>query len=775
MKKNNPSVASLKMGGSVKKLLIHSSTGNFSKHSHKSSLSFGGSSNRPRISIQGDKILDKGYSAGGRHSVQVFDENGKDVTPHPLIILDSAFVQTRQSKIFFSQELTSSEYGLTGTMYQTVANASLGGPFTRSTFESGSFSRSSRTFSDSLEDIADSGVQHSTSLNYVQIRREDVREQLNEDELNKIVDVYLTETETFTFLDFPVEIISVDSVEAEAIKKRNQLYIDLSKERAGNDCYIERMAQTFTGARKSKEVQCDKVNTAEAGVMATTWDMYDSFKQGELHEDTSSDQLKQQNNLSPAQINFDKTVLRTLSALSSMGLESRSTSSGESDSIITVQGIEELDHDPEELLKNEKLKQDLFIMERVIMENIFQPKLAAYRQLPILPDPNETSNCEEEVIDTITLLEIMSPKLQPLWSFTCSLTKGRNVSCMVWNKHNLDLLAVGYGQFGYKEQRGGLICCWSLKNPMWPERTYNCESGVTALEFSADSPNLLAVGHYDGTVAIYNIRTPEDGLILDSSNDPNKHIGPVWQLKWTEQDRNAKGIEKEGTLISIAADGRVAKWIIAKGLESSDLMRIKRTGLQTSKKVTSDKEKKSEASISRQAPGMCFSFHPKGPVYKVTWSPFSMETFLSCSADWSIHLWTQDVLRPVLRFSSNITKAVHDIMWSPNSATVFGAVNEERVEIWNLAVSILDPVIICPANEGLRLSTILFAKNTNCILIGDNDGQVIVYEIHNMLQQDDSFFALTNLISTTLASQAISDAYKDSAEEFSTNICETTE
>lgn len=50
------------------------------------------------------------------------------------------------------------------------------------------------------------------------MRREDVREQLTDDELNNIVDVYLTETETYTFLDLPVEIISVDSGEAEAVK-----------------------------------------------------------------------------------------------------------------------------------------------------------------------------------------------------------------------------------------------------------------------------------------------------------------------------------------------------------------------------------------------------------------------------------------------------------------------------------------------------------------------------------------------------------------------------
>ncbi|XP_069794476.1 dynein axonemal intermediate chain 4 isoform X2 [Narcine bancroftii] len=789
-----------KVGGSLKKHSVPNSIGNIgSKHSHRNSSSFLGTSGRPRISLQADKLLDKGYGAGGRYPTQIFDENGKDVTPRPLILLDPNFTQTRQNKIFSSQELASSDYTFTGSVYQTAANVSFGGPFTRSTFDSASISQSSRTFSDSMDEIRDAGVQRDApSVQYDQVRREDVRELQTDDELNKIVDVYLTETETYTFLDLPVEMVSVDSGEAEAVKKRNVLYIEHCKERFGNDRYIERMAQTFTGARKSKEIQCDKINTKEQAVMATTWDLYDSFKERDLHQDSVFNQTK---DLSRAQINLDKTVIQALSVPSSFGLESRSTSSGESESIVTIQGIEETEQDLEEILKNEKLKEHLFIMERVIMENIFQPKLAAYRQLPVLADPDGTSNAEEEVEENIMLLDTTSPKMLPLWTFTCCLTKGHNVSCMVWNKHNLDLLAVGYGNFGYKEQRGGLICCWSLKNPMWPERIYHCESGVTALDFSMESPNLLAVGHYNGLVAIYNIRNPDNGLVLDSSNDMNKHIGPVWQLKWTEQDRNSKGDEKDGALISIAADGRIAKWTLAKGLESSDLMRIKRTGVQTSKKVTTNKEKKSEASISRQAPGMCFAFHPnegniylaateegyihkcscsyneqfletyaghKGPVYKVIWSPFSHDTFLSCSADWSIYLWSQEILRPVLRFSS-ISAAVHDIQWSPKSPVVFGAVNEDRVEIWDLSISILDPILICPTNRGSSLTTILFATNTDCILVGDNNGQVTVYGLENMPPYENALSTLNNIIMTTLASQMIAESQE--VEEHITKIC----
>lgn len=50
----------------------------------------------------------------------------------------------------------------------------------------------------------------------------------------------------------------------------------------------------------------------------------------------------------------------------------------------------------------------------------------------------------------------------------------------------------------------------------WPERIFQCEHGVTALDFSMASPNLLAVGMYDGSVTIYNVRSCNDAALLDS-------------------------------------------------------------------------------------------------------------------------------------------------------------------------------------------------------------------------------------------------------------------
>ena len=55
-----------------------------------------------------------------------------------------------------------------------------------------------------------------------------------------------------------------------------------------------------------------------------------------------------------------------------------------------------------------------------------------------------------------------------------------------------DLLTVGYGQFEFCSQKDGLMAFWSLKNPFYPHATIPATSGVTALDFSSSSPNLLA-------------------------------------------------------------------------------------------------------------------------------------------------------------------------------------------------------------------------------------------------------------------------------------------
>jgi WD40 repeat protein len=319
--------------------------------------------------------------------------------------------------------------------------------------------------------------------------------------------------------------------------------------------------------------------------------------------------------------------------------------------------------------------------------------------------------------------------LKTLFSYVNhDLVQGRSVTAMVWNKINQDILAVGYGKLdnfsdGAKpgealdeQAEGGLVLFWSLRNPEYPEKVLRTPRPVTALEFSRLSPMLLAVGLQSGDVMVYDVRRDgaDWGIPLESSTGMTVgqgHTEAVWQVKWVP-----KGNESVESLVSISSDGRVLQWNIKKGISVSCLMRLARSG-------------KNDAWISRQASGLCFDFCPDdpstyivgteegtihkcsvsyseqylenftphyGPVYKVKCSPRWPQVFLSCSSDWSIGLYHNQVThRPIFNMkAAGEDFSITDVAWCPDNSTVFAAVTQSgKLQIWDLSVSCLDPVV----------------------------------------------------------------------------------
>ena len=52
--------------------------------------------------------------------------------------------------------------------------------------------------------------------------------------------------------------------------------------------------------------------------------------------------------------------------------------------------------------------------------------------------------------------QVVQPSVQYLWTFQNRTVFARNVSCLAWNSLAPDLLAVGYGEFDFSNQRDGM-------------------------------------------------------------------------------------------------------------------------------------------------------------------------------------------------------------------------------------------------------------------------------------------------------------------------------
>uniref|UniRef100_A0A8C3ADS3 Dynein axonemal intermediate chain 4 n=1 Tax=Cyclopterus lumpus TaxID=8103 RepID=A0A8C3ADS3_CYCLU len=697
-------------------------------------------------------------------------ECNNDVTPQPLYQADPAAAQSKASRLFLD------EISAGSASDQTTATGSFTMPFSRSIFGSSRISSQS-TIESVNEEIEDTFPKRDLPINFpeVQRKRDIVKEHVTEDMLKEVTDISISETDSISLLDIPSTFVSVDADDAEATMERNNQYAELCRNRMGNDKYVDQSVQTLNGAAKNKQVQSDSIMMVDSATTVTTWDMYDSLISPEQCEELCSQELRRAD-CPEVGVDTSRGAERSVSVGST-------ASSGNSEGEVEAFGSGlNAESDLQLIMLSERFHHSLLVMERSILGNTFQPKLAAYRQLPVTHEPDslvQPGMVEQREEDTHSP---PSPAVERLWTFSCELSRGRSVHTMAWNKKNPDLLAVGYGEFGFSNQKPGLVCCWSLKNPTWPERAIQCDSAVTSLDFSSNNPSQLAVGMQDGSIAIYNVKNQESEMFFTSvcSECPNRHLDPVWQLRWTQQELSPTGEEEIESLFSVAADGRISKWFICRsGLDCIDLMKLKK--IQTTKKKVGGTQ--TESVLSALTPGLCFDFHPtdssvylvgtwEGLVHKcscsnnqqfletyrkhfcpvncITWSPLSPDVFLSCSSDWTIQLWKQDRHHPMLGFSSTQT-AVCDIKWSPKWATVFGAVNEGQLAIWDLNSSLLEPIIVQPAAAGVKMKSLLFATQTDCVLVGDSDGQVAVYQLKNLSVGESSQVQLLDRVQSDVS------------------------
>ncbi len=242
------------------------------------------------------------------------------------------------------------------------------------------------------------------------------------------------------------------------------------------------------------------------------------------------------------------------------------------------------------------------------------------------------------------------------FSLECSGSEG-----VIAAGYSISALRNGIGFAGAMKE-GGKVLFWSLRNPNQPEGIIHTPSGVLSLGFNPEQPQLLAIGMYNGDVAVYDLSCCDDTsvLIADSSTSSGKHMDPVWQVKWVKSESG------EIVLVSVSTDGRVVKWSLKKGLSYNPMMLLKCVG-------------DAKGILSRQAGGISIDFLPfdssryivstedgpihqcsisyseqflktyggssgdygsdgghNGPVYRVQCSPLLENQFVSCGADWIV-------------------------------------------------------------------------------------------------------------------------------------------
>ena len=364
--------------------------------------------------------------------------------------------------------------------------------------------------------------------------------------------------------------------------------------------------------------------------------------------------------------------------------------------------------------------------------------------------------------------------LLPLWKFYNEKAKRRHVTAICWNPEYTDLFAVGYGSFDFVKQMSGLICCYSLKNPSHPEYAFTTESGVMCLDFHPQHSSLLAVGLYDGSVLVYDVRNKMNRPIRQCDVKTGKHTDPVWQVRWQPQDLS----EKDLKFTSVSSDGRVTRWTMSKSeLVYQDVMELKLVADPTSgadaQDGADDVQKEGpddDAALGSLAGGCCIDFNKAQDhlfvvgteegrvhkcstaynsqyletyaghhmaVYTVKWNEHHPRVFISASADWTVKLWDHGFAKPAMSFDLN--SAVGDVAWSPLSNTTFAAVTSDgKVHVYDLHENKHEPMCEQKIVRKAKLTKIAFNPVHPVILVGDDRGCVTSLKLSPNLRKGDT-------------------------------------
>jgi dynein intermediate chain 1, axonemal len=396
----------------------------------------------------------------------------------------------------------------------------------------------------------------------------------------------------------------------------------------------------------------------------------------------------------------------------------------------------------EDPLYSSSMKRALKIMERMIVQNAQFEIFADYKYYE-----DNTNDPESESYGSVL----------PLWRFTTEKSRRKSVTALCWNPKYKDMFAVAYGSYNFLQPVSGLICIFTIKNPTWPEYSFTTESGVMCMDIHPTCPALIAVGCYDGTVMVFDIRYKSNNKpIYQSTVRTNKHTDPVWQVKWEPNN------EKNLSFYSVSSDGRVVSWSLMKNkLEAEEITKLK---------LVADKEKEQQDAKKEQftyglAGGMCFDFnkHEKHlylvgteeglihlcskafsgqyletykdhylAVYAVKWNPYHPNTFLSCSADWTIKMWIRDMKRPIVTF--DLGDQVGDISWAPYSSTVFAAVTSEgKLYVYDLNKNKHKHLCQMSTTSKAQAYHVAFNQEDPIILVGDHKGGVVSFKLSNSL------------------------------------------
>ncbi|XP_046808521.1 dynein axonemal intermediate chain 4-like [Lucilia cuprina] len=356
--------------------------------------------------------------------------------------------------------------------------------------------------------------------------------------LQKTPDIVLFEQRSTTVLK--------DTEEGRLVEQDNKRYEYLTEGQGRKRICFPVETQTTQELTKTRGVNTDSIARSNVGSYVSNFEMFDTYK--DLEKTTQS-------------VDVDGTQKIQVTTYK-------------------VGGVDQF----EVINQTPKFKLALMLTMRILAGNTFENEQRRFRNM-IMPDP-------------LALEVNYRYNLQLLWSFAASFSSNESCSVadMSWCPKNGDILAIGYGTFSTLSgvlPKTGSVFIWNIKNPVNPERMYSFLAPVVTVEFSPYTPQLLAIGLYDGSVFVYDISNVENPQISVSPRLATTSCEPITSIKWIAHNVNETKLHDLEPFLALSRDGIITRYTIVNspnllGFQQMKLDRIegKVEGLDIEKKLS---------------------------------------------------------------------------------------------------------------------------------------------------------------------------------------------
>ncbi|XP_037821979.1 dynein intermediate chain 4, axonemal [Lucilia sericata] len=527
--------------------------------------------------------------------------------------------------------------------------------------------------------------------------------------LQKTPDIVLFEQRSTTVLK--------DTEEGRLVEQDNKRYEYLTEGQGRKRICFPVETQTTQELTKTRGVNTDSIARSNVGSYVSNFEMFDTYK--DLEKTTQS-------------VDVDGTQKIQVTTYKVGGV----------DQFVAIN-------------QTPKFKLALMLTMRILAGNTFENEQRRFRNM-IMPDP-------------LALEVNYRYNLQLLWSFTASFSTSESCSVadMSWCPKNGDILAVGYGTFSTFSgvlPKTGSVFIWNIKNPVNPERMYSFQAPVVTVEFSPYTPQLLAIGLYDGSVFVYDISNVEQPKISVSPRLATTSCEPITSIKWIAHNVNETKLHDLEPFLALSRDGIITRYTIVNspnllGFQQMKLDRIegKIEGLEIDKKLSQMEANRHPQGIyicldalhgdiyyvltdegclhkcSTNYPNQhleVLQLHEAGVNY-MEFSPWSPKLYLTCGNDWCIRIWLLGIQKPLITLKYHMGP-VHAASWSTTHSSIIVALHRNSLDVWDLKRSILKPASSSKVTKEPYYTTFKLSLCGRSVAVGNSNGIVDMLAFEDM-------------------------------------------